>query len=170
MGRKHDEGIECFVYDGGEVLPMTFAGGSDKALIQQVMRFVLFSGTAAVVNLAAGYLLYEILGYSAGFLYGMSVAIAFLAGMFVSFLLNRRFTFELAGRRVRDEMRTFLFVSIGGLLLTVGLSTLFRDQLLPWLLNMLLDDPAQRFRVNLEVVSHGAAVQSAIGAGAAAKA
>ena len=80
--------------------PAKSAKSADGALLRQLVRFALFSGTAAAVNLATGYLLYEILGYSSGFLYGLSVAVAFLAGMVVSYLLNRRYTFALAGRRI----------------------------------------------------------------------
>jgi putative flippase GtrA len=87
--------------------------------------FLVCSGIAALVNVAVGYLLYGVAGLDGPALYPFSVAIAFLAGMGVSFVLNRRYTYAASGRRVRAELPDFLMVSLGGLLLTTGLSYLF---------------------------------------------
>ena len=73
----------------------------------QVPRFVVFSGIAALTNLGAGYSLYEVAGLNRHWQYGLSVSIAFLAGMAVSFMLNRRFTSEPSGRPMQHEMRAF---------------------------------------------------------------
>ena len=54
----------------------------------QLPRFLLFSGLAAAAHLGVGYLLYEELGLKHGRQYGFSVAVAFLAGMAVSFTLR----------------------------------------------------------------------------------
>ena len=105
----------------------------------QFPRFVVFSGIAAMTNLGVGYSLYEAAGFNRHWQYGLSVSIAFLAGMAVSFILNRTFTFEPSGRPVQHEMRTFFIVSLGGLVLTVALTYLFRAAViaalvsLPWL-------------------------------------
>ncbi|WP_212523399.1 GtrA family protein [Actibacterium sp. MT2.3-13A] len=88
-------------------------------------RFVLFSGIAAVVNLLAGQLFYGVLGLSGGWRYGFSVAVAFLCGMGVSFVLNRRFTYPPSGRAARREIVDFFLVSLGGLALTTTLAQLF---------------------------------------------
>ena len=88
-------------------------------------RFVIFSGGAAGVNLLAGQVLYGGLGLSDGWQYGFSVAVAFLCGMAVSFVLNRRFTFPASGREARREVVDFFFVSLGGLALTSALAQLF---------------------------------------------
>lgn len=89
-------------------------------------RFLLCSGLAAAVNLAVGYLLYAGLGYSEGWQYGLSVAFAFLSGMGVSFILNRRFTFEPSGRLTRSEAIDFFAVSVGGLAITTTLAQYLR--------------------------------------------
>ena len=105
----------------------------------QFPRFVVFSGIAALTNLGVGYLLYQSAGLNQHWLYGLSVSVAFLAGMAVSFILNRSFTFDPSGRPVQHEMRTFFIVSLGGLALTVALTYLFRAAVfaaliaLPWL-------------------------------------
>ncbi|MGC9370878.1 MAG: GtrA family protein [Paracoccaceae bacterium] len=88
-------------------------------------RFILFSGCAAAVNLLAGQLLYGVLGLSEGWRYGFSVAVAFLCGMAVSFVLNRRFTFPPSGREAHREIVDFFLVSVGGLVLTSTLAQLF---------------------------------------------
>jgi putative flippase GtrA len=92
----------------------------------QFPRFVVFSGIAALTNLGVGYLLYQSAGLNQRWQYGLSVSVAFLAGMAVSFILNRSFTFDPSGRPVQHEMRTFFIVSLGGLVLTVALTYLFR--------------------------------------------
>lgn len=92
-------------------------------------RFLLCSGLAAAVNLAVGYVLYAVLGYSQGWQYGLSVAFAFLSGMGVSFFLNRRFTFAPSGRLTRSEAIDFFAVSVGGLAITTSLAQYLRTHM-----------------------------------------
>ena len=87
-----------------------------------VLRFLIFSGSAALVNFAVGHFLYGILGLVEGAQYAFSVAVAFLSGMSVSFALNRRFTFPPSGKAKSEEYRMFFLVSIGGLLLTTAIA------------------------------------------------
>ncbi|OSQ44335.1 GtrA family protein [Marivita geojedonensis] len=86
------------------------------------IRFLIFSGSAALVNFLTGQLLYGVFGLIDGTQYAISVATAFLLGMLVSYTLHRRFTFPPSGRRRREEIRVFFFVSIGGLLLTTSIA------------------------------------------------
>ena len=87
--------------------------------------FLICSGIAALVNIAVGFLLYGMAGLDGPVLYPLSVAIAFLSGMGVSFVLNRRYTYPPSGRSPRAELPDFLAVSMGGLMLTTALSYLF---------------------------------------------
>ena len=80
--------------------------------------FLLCSGLAALVNLCAGYVLYGLLGLDGTFGFGLSVSLAFMAGMVVSFVLNRRYTYGASGRSTTQELRDFFAVSLIGLLLT----------------------------------------------------
>ncbi|MCI2400427.1 GtrA family protein [Aliiroseovarius subalbicans] len=86
------------------------------------LRFLFFSGSAALVNLLTGQLLYGALKLNAGAEYAFSVAVAFLSGMLISYVLNRRYTFPPSGKEARDEVSVFFLVSIGGLLLTTGIA------------------------------------------------
>lgn len=88
--------------------------------------FLLCSGLAAAVNLGVGYLLYGLAGFNGLLSYPLSVAIAFLSGMGVSFSLNRRFTFPPSGRARRQELADFTAVSVIGLLLTTGIAQVLR--------------------------------------------
>lgn len=72
--------------------------------------------------MAVGYGLYGLAGFDGPVGFPLSVALAFGAGMGVSFTLNRRFTYPASGRRARSELRDFFFVSLGGLALTAGLA------------------------------------------------
>lgn len=89
--------------------------------------FLLCSGCAALINVSVGYLLYGIYGLNGTFSYSLSVALAFLSGMTVSFLLNRRFTFPPSGRAQRQELPDFLAVSLVGLLLTTVVAYVLRE-------------------------------------------
>lgn len=95
--------------------------------IQMFHVFLLCSGFAALVNLGAGYLLYGQLGMDGTLSYPLSVALAFLSGMGVSFALNRRYTYPPSGRTKRSEMADFLAVSLVGLLLTTVLAFGLRE-------------------------------------------
>jgi putative flippase GtrA len=128
-----------------------------QSVFEQVPLFLLCSGIAALANLTAGYLLYQGLGLNQGRLYGLSVALAALVGMSVSFVLNRHLTFERSGRRARDEMQTFFLVSVIGLGLTVGVSHLLRGLVLPALL-LTLGLTDWRPALNLELLAHAGAV------------
>ena len=88
-------------------------------------RFLVFSGFAALVNFLVGNLLYGVMGLSGTPEYQFAVATAFVAGMGVSFVLNRRFTYPASGRPAQSELRDFFIVSVGGLALTTLLSSLF---------------------------------------------
>lgn len=124
----------------------------------QLPRFLLFSGLAAAANLAVGYLLYEELGLRHGGQYGFSIAVAFLAGMAVSFTLNRHLTFAPSKRAVSAEIGNFFVVSMGGLLLTVGLAYLFRIGIVPRLLRLQAVAARVPAGLSVEMSSHVLAV------------
>lgn len=95
-------------------------------LTTQFLRFLMFSGIAAATSLAVGYVLYGVVGLQGRWQYAVAVGIAFLAGLGVGFTLNRRFTFAPSGRPLQDELLRFTLVAMGGLVLTIGLSSVFR--------------------------------------------
>lgn len=88
-------------------------------------KFLLCSGLAAVVNLATGVLLYGVLGFNGPLGYPISVALAFVMGMGVSFVLNRAYTYEASGRHPKEELRDFFIVSLFGLGLTTLMAHVF---------------------------------------------
>ena len=124
----------------------------------QFMRFLIFSGIAALTNLSAGYLFYEIFGLKHEWTYGLSITVAFLAGMVVSFWLNRKFTFDSSGRSAYHEMVTFVVVSLGGLLLTMALAYLFRASIIPALVSPDTITLLKNDGLTVEMMSHFSAV------------
>lgn len=116
-------------------------------------RFLLCSGLAAAVNILTGFVLYAGLGLVAGWEYALSVALAFLSGMAISFLLNRRFTFAPSGRQPMQELRDFFLVSMGGLILTTSLAWVFRQALAEAAVMLSVPPP-----LRAETLAHGAAV------------
>lgn len=107
----------------------------------QFLRYLIFSGLAAVTNFGVGVLLYDVAGWDGPVSYKSAVTIGFLAGMAVSYLLNRAFTFSRSGRRTHQEIRTFIIVSMGGLLLTVVIAAGLRTAVMPLLAAAAADVP-----------------------------
>lgn len=79
-------------------------------------RFLLLGGLAAGVNLVSRYLLTPALGFE------MAVAVAYVIGMAVAYLLFRAFVFGASGRSVRSEVWRFTLVNIVALALVWAIS------------------------------------------------
>jgi putative flippase GtrA len=94
--------------------------------IAQLMRFVLCSGAAAMVNLVCGAALLAVLRPGTEG-YVVILASSYCIGMAVDFGLNRHFTFRTRLRAMGDEARTFIVVSLIGLGLTVLIGWLARS-------------------------------------------
>jgi putative flippase GtrA len=125
----------------------------------QFLRFLLFSGLAAAANFLVGLFFYNFLGWDGAWGYKLAVMLGFTAGMVVSFCLNRAFTFARSGRRLHQEMRTFLIVSLGGLLLTVVIAASLRSFVTPWLIALMPDDTlVGRLAGDSEATSHFLAI------------
>ncbi|MYM55435.1 GtrA family protein [Thalassovita mangrovi] len=88
-------------------------------------KFLLCSGLAAALNLMSGHLFYGVLGFDSPVEYPVSVALGFVLGMGVSFVLNRAYTYDPSGRPPKQELRDFFIVSIVGLVLTTLTAHLF---------------------------------------------
>jgi putative flippase GtrA len=94
--------------------------------IAQLLRFVLCSGAAAMVNLVCGAALLAVVRPGTEG-YVVILASSYCIGMAVNFGLNRHFTFPTRLRAIGDEARTFLVVSLTGLGLTVLIGWLARS-------------------------------------------
>ena len=94
-------------------------------LAAELAAFILCAGCAALVNLIAGSLLVDGCGFTSQTLFPLAVAIAYCLGMLVNLLLNRRFTFR-SDRARTAQARTFVVVSLSGLVLTTIVASLCR--------------------------------------------
>jgi putative flippase GtrA len=92
----------------------------------QFIVYLLVSSLAAVTSFVVGFLLYGVLGLSAGVLYYLALAIGWLAGLLVNMALQRAITFRDSERARLAAMRTFVVIAGVGLVLTIALAALFR--------------------------------------------
>lgn len=90
---------------------------------RQFFLFFIFGGLAALVNLAVGKLLYDIL--FPGMYYTVSVFIAAFCGLFVNFACNYTFNFTEHPRKGLEHFRTFFVVAVIGTFLTALFSRIF---------------------------------------------
>jgi putative flippase GtrA len=90
-------------------------------------RFVLAGMIAALANFAARIALSTFLPYS------IAIVIAFLIGLGVAFVLNRKFVFAAASSRLRQQLFWFVVVNLIGLAQTLAVSLFLARVLLPLL-------------------------------------
>ena len=95
------------------------------ARLSRPLRFLVFSGIAAATNLSVGEILYGQMGWSKYPQYSLAVGLGFLAGMFISYLLNKNFTFEKSGKSIEIEIAHFILVSIIGLIISITIAQMF---------------------------------------------
>lgn len=85
-------------------------------------RYVLVGGSNTLISLAVYASLLSLgLGYAA------AVAVAYAAGLANGYTLNRRWTF-LAGSFSIDSLARYTAIQVSGLLLSVGLTSLFVER------------------------------------------
>jgi putative flippase GtrA len=104
-------------------------GGLARLLTSRPLLFIAFGGTAALANLAAGWLLYGS-GLAPGLPYWCATAIAAGVGLVVNFGLNHSFNFRFRHRPAWQQFGTFCAVSGVGVALTSGLASGLRSLLL----------------------------------------
>lgn len=88
---------------------------------RELFLFIGFGGTAALVNLFSGWLLYGA-GLVPGLPYWCATAIAAFLGLFVNFMLNYGFNFGYRERTAIQQFSTFCIVSGFGVVLTSAVS------------------------------------------------
>ncbi len=101
-----------------------FVGACRAYCSKEFAVFLVFGGTAAAVNLAAGIALYDY-GLGRAFSYEVNVWLAATCGLIVNFVLNYFFNFKFRGRSVWQQLRTFCVVAIIGTFLTAFLAKVF---------------------------------------------
>lgn len=90
---------------------------------RQFLFFFFFGGLAALVNLAVGKILYDMI--FPGRYYTISVFLAALSGLLVNFFCNYMFNFTVHPRRMFHHFRTFFIVAVIGTFLTAIISRIF---------------------------------------------
>jgi putative flippase GtrA len=94
---------------------------------RELAVYLIFGGTAAIVNLETGWLLYG--SATARLQYWLATGIAAAAGLVTNFGLNYLYNFKFRNRSAVGQFVTFSIISGLGVLLTAGLATAFRAAL-----------------------------------------
>jgi putative flippase GtrA len=87
----------------------------------QFVRFLIFGGLAAMVNLGVGALAYA-KGPASALPYWLAVLFAASCGLLVNFILNHLWNFRFRLRSTMAQLRTFTVVAAIGTVLTVLLA------------------------------------------------
>jgi len=97
--------------------------------IYKIIRYLISGCTAAVANLSSMYLFTDIFG----FWYMYSAVLAFSVAFFVSFLLQKYWTFkEISVKKVHTQISLYLLVGILNLVCNALLLYVFVDILHMW--------------------------------------
>lgn len=113
---------------------------------RQFATFAAAGGTAALVNIAARWLLSHVV------IYELAVTVAYVIGMTTAFVLTRRFVFKSGGQGWVREYRRFALVNAMSFVIVLGVSDALARLLLP----------AIRFRWHAEDIAHVIGVLSPI--------
>jgi putative flippase GtrA len=82
----------------------------------EFLRFLVTGGIAAAANIGSHYLLNLFVRFE------IAIAIAYLIGMVIAFVLARLFVFAASGRSIASEFRRFTFVNLFALAAVWGIS------------------------------------------------
>jgi putative flippase GtrA len=94
------------------------------------LRYVVFGGVAAVVNLVVAWLFYAA-GDASHVPYWAATAIGGVAGLCTNFVLNYSLNFKFRRRSAIQQFQTFCVVAGFGIAITSGASTVLRSLLYP---------------------------------------
>ncbi|KGU56540.1 membrane protein [Xanthomonas phaseoli pv. phaseoli] len=92
---------------------------------RQFIGFVVVGGIAAAANFSSRILLSHWLAYVP------AIALAYLIGMTIAFVLNRQFVFKKAGNALHKQAFWFVTVNILAILQTIAISLLLARWLFP---------------------------------------
>lgn len=93
----------------------------------RLIRFVLVSGVAALINLGTR------IFFSFFVAYPTAIALAFCAGLSSAFVLNRMFVFDRPAIPLREQMLWFAAINLLALVQTMAVSLLLQYWALPGL-------------------------------------
>lgn len=85
-----------------------------RTLAPQIAKFLVAGGIAASANIATGWVLRRLFAGEAG--HTAAVAAGYCVGTVVSFVLNRKFTFQATGGNLKRQMIRYLWATLGGIL------------------------------------------------------
>jgi putative flippase GtrA len=115
-------------------------------------KFLLAGGLAALANFASRIALQPFVGFNP------AVALAYLVGFSVAFVLNRAFVFPASGKPIRQEMTWFFVFNLIAFPVVLGASVVLRDYVFaPFLPAALAETAAHGCAILVPVVFNFAA-------------
>jgi len=88
-------------------------------MTREFLAFLVTSGIAAIANVLARLVFSQFIAYE------IAVVLAYLIGMFVAYMLARKYVFEASGQKVSREVSGFILINLIALaqvwLVSVGL-------------------------------------------------
>ena len=115
-------------------------------------KFLLAGGLAALANFASRIALQPFVGFNP------AVALAYLVGFSVAFVLNRAFVFPASGKPVRQEMTWFFVFNLIAFPIVLGASVVLRDDVFaPFLAPAVAETAAHGCAILVPVVFNFAA-------------
>ena len=121
--------------------------GFESLYATRFLRFLVAGGLAALVNFGSRFFYNIFVDFSA------AVVLAFLSGLTVGYLLNKRYVFTASTNSVSQEIGWFVLINTLALAQTWGLSV-YLVQLLPQFIAV--DSPGRSDMV--EALAHGAGI------------
>lgn len=127
---------------------MTRAAAEPPSLSEnRFLRFLVAGGIAAICNFASRFV------YSEFFAFGVAVVLAYVTGIVVAYLLNKRFVFTDSGNSAPVEIMWFVVVNLFAILQTWALSVYLVSVLPPY-----MPVAGEAARDLAEALAHGAGV------------
>jgi putative flippase GtrA len=93
----------------------------NKIIANQIIKFLIFSGAAALANIFLRIVLSDLAHLN----FHLAISVSYFIGMIINFSLNKNFNFPEGPRKYTQEMQTFIVIALVGLFLTNILSGFF---------------------------------------------
>ena len=94
-----------------------------QTIVQQILVFGLVGGVNTAVDLVVLNILMFATGITSGLMYSVFKTLSFVVAVSNSYFMNKYWTFHDHDARSSKEFSQFLIVSIGGLVINVGVSS-----------------------------------------------
>jgi putative flippase GtrA len=93
---------------------------------RRFLIFLVVGGVAALINVAARFLLSQVMSFE------VAIIVAYVVAMLTAYILSRLFVFEASGRSVGDELSRFAVVNVIAIAQVWLVTLALNYHVLPW--------------------------------------